>query len=142
MCRTLKHVSLLATLIMLKMGYSGLFFFIFVFSTVICSIQNFVDDWISTADLWYRKRPLCQLSHSYCPKWGTFYGNQSYDFRNQVPQNSSRNVRFWSCAPARLSKLNIKTKILFSKNSYFVLGPPGDKKSSIRKKKKCNTLNL
>ena len=31
-----------------------------------CSI-NFADDWIQTADLWYRKRPLYQLSHNHCP---------------------------------------------------------------------------
>ena len=43
------------------------FFFIFVFSIQLtvnkCSI-NFADDWIRTADLWYRKRPLYQLSHT------------------------------------------------------------------------------
>ena len=27
----------------------------------------FAGDWIRTADLWYRKRPLCQLSHNNCP---------------------------------------------------------------------------
>ena len=25
---------------------------------------NFADDWIRTADLWYRKQPLYQLSHT------------------------------------------------------------------------------
>ena len=47
--------------------FRPLFFFIFVFSiqsTVNkCSI-NFANDWIRTADLWYRKRPLYQLSHT------------------------------------------------------------------------------
>ena len=47
--------------------YRPLFFFIFVFSIQLtvnkCSI-NFADDWIRTADLWYRKRPLYQLSHT------------------------------------------------------------------------------
>ena len=46
------------------------FFFIFVFSIQLtvnkCSI-NFADDWIRTADLWYQKRPLYQLSHNHCP---------------------------------------------------------------------------
>ena len=31
---------------------------------------NFADDWIRTLDLWYRKRPLCQLSHNHCPSTG------------------------------------------------------------------------
>ena len=30
-------------------------------------IQNFADDWIRTADLWHRKRPLYQLSHNHFP---------------------------------------------------------------------------
>ena len=29
---------------------------------------NFANDWIRTADLWYRKRPLYQLSHNHFPK--------------------------------------------------------------------------
>ena len=28
---------------------------------------NFVNDWIRTADLWYRKQPLYHLSHNHCP---------------------------------------------------------------------------
>ena len=32
-----------------------------------CSIWKFVDGWIWTADLWYWKQLLCQLSHSRCP---------------------------------------------------------------------------
>ena len=32
------------------------------------SMWNFADDWIWTADLWYWKRPLCQLSHNHYPK--------------------------------------------------------------------------
>ena len=27
---------------------------------------NFADDWIRTADLWYLKRPLYQLSLNHC----------------------------------------------------------------------------
>ena len=27
----------------------------------------FANDWIRTADLWYQKRPLYQLSHNHCP---------------------------------------------------------------------------
>ena len=53
-----------------KWAIPGLFIFIFVFSIQLtvynCSI-NFADDWIWTADLWYWKRPLCQLSHNHCP---------------------------------------------------------------------------
>ena len=29
---------------------------------------NFANDWIRTADLWCRKRPLYQLSHNHCPR--------------------------------------------------------------------------
>ena len=29
--------------------------------------KNFANDWIRTADLWFQKRPLCQLSHNHCP---------------------------------------------------------------------------
>ena len=29
---------------------------------------NFADDWIQTADLRTRKRPLYQLSHNHCPR--------------------------------------------------------------------------
>ena len=29
---------------------------------------NFANDWIQTADLWYRKQPLYQLSHNHCSK--------------------------------------------------------------------------
>ena len=53
-----------------KWAIPGLFFFIFVFSIQLtvnkCSI-NFADDWSRTADLWYRKRPLYQLSHNHFP---------------------------------------------------------------------------
>ena len=35
---------------------------------VICSIKNEpFDDWIRTTHLWYRMRPLYQLSHNHCP---------------------------------------------------------------------------
>ena len=30
-------------------------------------IIKLANDWIGTTDLWYRKRPLCQLSHNHCP---------------------------------------------------------------------------
>ena len=47
------------------------FFFIFVFSIQLtlnnCSVYKFADDWIRTADLWCRRRPLYQLSHNHCP---------------------------------------------------------------------------
>ena len=55
-------------LLVFKNGpFQASFFFIFVFSIQLtvnkCSI-NFADDWSRTADLWYRKRPLYQLSHT------------------------------------------------------------------------------
>ena len=55
----------------LKNGpFQASFFFIFVFSIQLrankCSI-NFADEWIRTADLWYWKWPLYQLSHNHCP---------------------------------------------------------------------------
>ena len=31
---------------------------------------NFANDWIQTADLWYWKQPLYQLSHNHCPRTG------------------------------------------------------------------------
>ena len=37
-----------------------------------CSI-NFADDWIRTADLRYRKRPLHQPSHNHCPNCLLYY---------------------------------------------------------------------
>ena len=32
------------------------------------SLEKFADDCIRTADLWCRKRPLCQLIHNQCPR--------------------------------------------------------------------------
>ena len=61
-----------------KMGISGLFFFIFVFSKQLtvskCSVYIFSDDWIRTADLWNQKRLLYQLSHNHCPQQFIFGG--------------------------------------------------------------------
>ena len=31
------------------------------------NINFFADNWNRTADLWYRKWPLYQLSHNHCP---------------------------------------------------------------------------
>ena len=56
-----------------KWAIPGLFFFIFV-----CSIHSwqqtnvqykyfFANDWIRTADLWYREQLLYQLNHNLCP---------------------------------------------------------------------------
>ena len=33
-------------------------------------VNNFADDWIRTGDFWCRKRPLYELSHKQCPKFG------------------------------------------------------------------------
>ena len=63
-------------MVFLKNGpFPASFFFIFVFSinsnwqqlTVNKCSVNFANGWIRTADLWYRKRPLYQLSHNHCP---------------------------------------------------------------------------
>ena len=60
-------VGVRITVFFLNGPFPASFLFIFVFSTQLtvnkCSI-NFADDWIRTADLWYRKRPLYQLSHT------------------------------------------------------------------------------
>ena len=56
------------------MDYSQLLFLYFcLFNTQLtvykCSLLNFfADDWIWTADLWYWKLPLYQLSHNHCPR--------------------------------------------------------------------------
>ena len=61
-----------------KWAIPGLFLFIFVFSIQLiinkCSI-NFADDWSRTADLWYWKRPLYQLSHNHFPIFVVIIGN-------------------------------------------------------------------
>ena len=43
---------------------------VLVLKIIVSFLMNmsiFVNDWIRTADLWYQKRPLCQLSHNHCP---------------------------------------------------------------------------
>ena len=54
------------------MGHSlPLFLYIRIFNSVdntqIMFNINITDDWIRTADLWYRKQPLNQLYHNHCP---------------------------------------------------------------------------
>ena len=68
----------------IKCAIPGLFSFIFVFSIHLivnkCWI-NFADDWIRTADLWYWKRLLYQLSHNHCPRpvsLPTYFGRILY----------------------------------------------------------------
>ena len=39
---------------------------------------NFADDWIWTADLWYQKRPVYQLSHNHCQWKKNIFGIQSF----------------------------------------------------------------
>ena len=63
-------VQLEFTLLFQNGPFPASFFFIFVFSTVnskYVKFKNLADDWIQTADLWYWKQPLCQLSHNHCP---------------------------------------------------------------------------
>ena len=39
-------------------------------ATTTAQTFTYIDnDWIWTADLWYWKQPLCQLSHDYCPNF-------------------------------------------------------------------------
>ena len=53
-----------------KWAIHGLFFLFSSFQqlTVNMFIINFAIGWIRTTDLWYWKRPLCQLSHNQCPQ--------------------------------------------------------------------------
>ena len=66
-------------LLFLKMDHSRTIFLYFrLFNTVDSkySIPIFADDWIRTADLSNRKRPLYQLSQHHCPRrvsLGAFY---------------------------------------------------------------------
>ena len=59
-----------------KWATRPLFLYFRLFNTQLtvnkCSI-NFADDWIQTADLWYRKRLLYQLSHNSCPWIVSYY---------------------------------------------------------------------
>ena len=38
---------------------------------------NITDDWIKTADLWYRKQPIYQLGHNHYPLSETLVVNYS-----------------------------------------------------------------
>ena len=61
------------TVILLKVGHSRPLFIYFCLFNTVDSKQvnifniNFADDWIWTADLWYWKQPLYQLSHNHFP---------------------------------------------------------------------------
>ena len=51
--------------------YRPLFLYFCLFNIVVSKQMfhiNFADDWIRTADRWYWKRRLHQLSHNLCPK--------------------------------------------------------------------------
>ena len=57
-----------------KWAILGLFFLYFRLFNTQLTVNNssiykqiFADDWIRTADLWFRKRLLYQLSHNHCP---------------------------------------------------------------------------
>ena len=48
----------------LKIGpFPAVFFFIRVF-LIQLTVKKITDDWIRTAELWYRKRPFNQISHN------------------------------------------------------------------------------
>ena len=52
------------------------FFFMFVLSTEFFNTavsKNIADDWIRTADLWYRKQRLYLLRHNHCPWTESLY---------------------------------------------------------------------
>ena len=57
----------------LKMGHSRpLFIYFRLFNTQLTVNKSSIykkiaNDWIRTADLWYLKQPLYQLSHNHCP---------------------------------------------------------------------------
>ena len=49
----------------------GLIFYFRLFNTVDSKqmFKNFADDSIRTADIWYWKQPIYQLSHNHCPTY-------------------------------------------------------------------------
>ena len=62
----------------LKIGpFPASFFFIFDFSIKLIVYINFTDDWIWTANLWCRKRPLYQLRHNHFPSWQILFWQNS-----------------------------------------------------------------
>ena len=85
-----------------KWAIPGLFLFIFVFSIQLiinkCSI-NFADDWSRTADLWYRKQPLYQLSHNHFPfnlcKYNVYVSQQLPELTNACLKSASINFIVW-----------------------------------------------
>ena len=59
-------------LVFLKVGHSRPLFIYFLLIINKCSI-NFANDWSRTADLWYWKRPLNQLSHNHFPMFSFLF---------------------------------------------------------------------
>ena len=45
---------------------------------------NFAYDWIQTADLWYQKPPLYQLSHNHFPGMGKCLQTNVQDLQNNL----------------------------------------------------------
>ena len=59
-----------------------------------CSIQNFGNDWIRTAYLWYRKLRLCQLSHNHIPKFSSKLSkNVAHNVTERERGNEGEKVR-------------------------------------------------
>ena len=92
------------------------FFFIFAVSIQLtvnkCSI-NLANDWIRTADLWYRKRPLCQLSHNHCPIIFAILGNYILTMAYLVLVHLSFNSLFTSYV--------IVTRLLHNENHEILI---------------------
>ena len=91
------------------MAIPGLFFlFIFVFSIMLI-VNNinikFADDWIRTADLWYQKRPLYQLSHNHFP----YLLSPSYLLKSVPPKSSDQQFYHFVL---KLSRSNVKMKLI------------------------------
>ena len=76
-----------------------------------CSMNIYIfgDDWIRTANFWYWKRPLYQLSHNHCPIYVWLLGRSSCSSPKEIhglrlsrnlyfaiPSTVKRSVKLWS----------------------------------------------
>ena len=89
---------------------------------------NFADEFIRTADLWYRKRPLCQLSHNHCPRQLCYSNNckiwyycSNFELKlpfHELPTRSilirfDRKYFSFSSVMSLINRLNVSNLILF-----------------------------
>ena len=75
---------------------------------------NFADDWIQTADLWYWKQPLYQLSHNHCPELSLCLVNvcvclkhHHSDVYNILKANSKLRIDSMMLVTTTYAKINI-----------------------------------